>query len=103
MMGIGFTMVLLAVGFIREILGTGIVFADMDLLFGPMAESWALQIFNDYPGFLIAVLPPGAFFATGFLIALKNMIDGQIKKREDAQKAEVVKGSKRVRTTGLIT
>jgi electron transport complex protein RnfE len=103
MMGLGFSLVLLAVGFIREILGTGIVFADMDLLFGPAAESWALEIFTDYPGFLIAVLPPGALFATGLLIAVKNVVDGQIEKRDYAKQADVVKGSKRVRTTGLIT
>ncbi len=103
MMAIGFALVLLAVGVIREILGTGQVFADMHLLFGPGAENWTLQLFNNYPGFLIAVLPPGAFFATGFLIAIKNLIDAQLKKREDANKEAVVKGSKRVRTTGLIT
>lgn len=103
MMGTGFALVLLAVGMIREILGTGLLFADMHLLFGPIAQNWTLELFQNYPGFLVAVLPPGAFFATGFLIAIKNLIDAQVKKREDARKAAVVKGSKRVRTTGVIT
>jgi len=103
MMGTGFAFVLVAVGMIREILGTGQLFADMHLLFGPIAQNWTLQLFQDYPGFLVAVLPPGAFFATGFLIAIKNLIDAQAKKREDAKKETVVKGSKRVRTTGVIT
>ncbi len=103
MMGTGFAFVLVAVGMIREILGTGQLFADMHLLFGPIAQNWTLELFQDYPGFLVAVLPPGAFFATGFLIAIKNLIDAQVKKREDAKKEAVVKGSKRVRTTGVIT
>jgi len=103
MMGAGFAFVLVAVGTIREILGTGLLFADMHLLFGPIAQNWTLELFQDYPGFLVAVLPPGAFFATGFLIAIKNLVDSQAKKREDAKKEAVVKGSKRVRTTGVIT
>lgn len=103
MMGTGFALVLVAVGATREILGAGTLFADMHLLFGPMATNWTVELFSDYPGFLVAVLPPGAFLVTGFLIAMKNMIDAQMKKRQDAQKADVVKGSKRVRTTGIIT
>jgi Na+-translocating ferredoxin:NAD+ oxidoreductase subunit E len=38
----------------------------------------------------------------GFLIAGKNLIDAQLKKRADAHKAGIVKGNKRVRTTGSI-
>jgi len=46
----------------------------------------------------------GAFIVTGFLIALKNIIDKKLAEREKAQRvAPVVKGSKRVRTTGTIT
>ena len=105
MMGLGFGGVLLAVGAMREILGHGTLFADMHLLFGALAENWTLHLFRDYPGFLVAVLPPGAFLATGFLIALKNVIDAQLEKREAARNsaAPAVKGSKRVRTTGTIT
>ena len=32
--------------------------------------------------FLLAILPPGAFIAMGFIIALKNMIDNKIKQRQ---------------------
>ena len=105
MMVLGFSLVLMAVGAIREILGAGTLFADMHLLFGETAEGWILDLFGDYSGFLVAVLPPGAFLATGFLIALKNVIDNQLEKREAARKSTepVVKGSKRVRTTGTIT
>ncbi len=103
MMGLGFGLVLLAVGAIREILGAGTLFADMHLLFGEAARGWTIHLFGDYSGFLIAVLPPGAFLATGFLIALKNIADAQIKKREEARREKPLKGSKRVRTTGAIS
>ena len=104
MMGLGFLLVLVALGAIRELLGAGTLFADMQLLFGESARAWKLNIFGDsYPGFLIALLPPGAFLVTGFLIAIKNVIDYQQKKKQDALKAKPVKGNKRVRTTGVIS
>ncbi len=103
MMGLGFMFVLLAIGAIREIIGAGTLFADMQLLFGASAENWKITLFGDnYPGFLIAVLPPGAFLVAGLLIALKNIIDAQIQARAAKLKAKTVKGSKRVRTTGQI-
>jgi electron transport complex protein RnfE len=103
MMGSGFGLVLLLVGTIREILGSGTLFANMNLLFGPMAENWTLHLFgNDY-GFLVAVLPPGAFLVVGMLIALKNVIDSRIEQRKAAGKLPVTAGSKRVRTTGAIS
>jgi electron transport complex protein RnfE len=34
-----------------------------------------LTLGDDYPGFLLAVLPPGAFIGLGLLIAVKNHID----------------------------
>ncbi len=104
MMGIGFLLVLVVLGGIREVLGAGTLFADMQLLFGEGARSWKLAILGEnYPGFLVAVLPPGAFLVTGFLIAIKNTIDTRIEKRKAALKAKPVKGSKRVRTTGVIS
>ncbi|PCH52621.1 MAG: hypothetical protein COC20_02800 [Cellvibrionales bacterium] len=83
-------------------LGSGTLFANMDLLFGPMAAGWSLQIFGSGYGFLVAILPPGAFIITGLLIATKNALDARVKIRRDALKAKPVKGAKRVRTTGVI-
>lgn len=104
MMGLGFLLVLVALGAVRELLGTGHLLADMQLLFGEGARSWKLDIFgSSYPGFIIALLPPGAFLVTGFLIAIKNVFDQQHKKKLAALKAAPVKGSKRVRTTGVIS
>ncbi|ACR13671.1 electron transport complex, RnfABCDGE type, E subunit [Teredinibacter turnerae T7901] len=103
MMGAGFLCVLVVIGALREVLGAGTLFANMHLLFGEGARSWTLHVFGDsYPGFLVAVLPPGAFLIAGLLIAIKNMIDSHFEKRAAARKSVVSKGSKRVRTTGQI-
>ncbi len=101
MMGVGFTIVLVLLGGLREVLGTGLLFGNMHLLFGEAARSWELTVFADYPGFLFAILPPGAFVGLGLMIALKNVIDARIEKRRQlAQKPTELTGSKRVRVTG---
>ena len=103
-MGMGFLLVLVAIGAIREILGNGTLFADMHLLFGADAAGWQLTVFGgDYKGFLVAILPPGAFIVTGFLIAGKNILDQRINKYQEARKVKTPKGSLRVRTTGKIS
>jgi electron transport complex protein RnfE len=102
-MGVGFAAVLVVLGGLRELTGTGALFANMDLLFGPAAADWKIVVFPNYQPFLLAILPPGAFIFTGLIIAVKNLIDAQIKKREEALKAHAVKGSKRVRVTGAVS
>lgn len=101
MMGLGFGGVLVLLGAIRELFGQGTLFADMDLLLGPAAADWQLTVFPDYD-FLFLVLPPGAFFATGLLIALKNVIDDRLERRRQALRAGQPKESRRVRVTGTI-
>lgn len=102
-MGVGFSAVLLVLGALRELLGTGALFANMDLLFGPGAANWKLVVFSDYQPFLLAILPPGAFIFTGLIIALKNLMDGQLEKRRRARAEPVLAGSKRVRVTGNVS
>jgi electron transport complex protein RnfE len=105
MMGLGFTLVLVCVGAIRETLGTGSIFNNMQLLFGGVAVDWKLNLLgNSYPGVVLALLPPGAFIVVGFLMAGKNVVDLQLKKHADAKTGttEIIKGSKRVRTTGPV-
>jgi electron transport complex protein RnfE len=102
-MGAGFALVLLLLGAVRELSGTGAIFANMDLLFGSGAKDWTLVLFEDYQPFLLAILPPGAFIFTGFMIALKNVIDKQIEDRRAARAAPVEAGSKRVRVTGAVS
>ena len=49
-----------------------------------IARSWRWTISEDYPGVLLAILPPGAFMGLGLMIALKNIIDKRLDKREQA-------------------
>ena len=102
-MGLGFMAVLVLLGGMRELAGTGALFGNMDLLFGPAAADWQVVLFSDYKDFLLAILPPGAFIFTGLIIAVKNVIDARIKEREDALREKPVKGAKRVRVTGTIS
>ena len=99
-MGMGFACVLVVLGAIREIIGSGTLFDNMDLLLGPMAANWGIVLFDNYPGMLLAVLPPGAFIFTGLLIALKNIIDNSVRQRQLAKQEHQPTGSKRVRVTG---
>ncbi len=73
--GIGFSLVLMVLGASRELIGQGTVFADAHLMFGEAARGLTLSLGDDYPGILLAILPPGAFMGLGTLIALKNIID----------------------------
>ncbi len=78
MMGLGFLLVLVTLGSLREIVGFGTLFANAHLLFGEGAKSMVLTLGDDYPGFLLAVLPPGAFIGLGLLIAVKNHLDKRL-------------------------
>ena len=102
-MGVGFGAVLVVLGAIRELLGTGGLFANMQLLFGEGARDWHWVLSESYPKLLLAILPPGAFIVTGFLIAGKNQWDERAKQREARAKAPIVVGAKRVRVTGKIS
>ncbi|MCY1423128.1 Electron transport complex subunit RsxE [compost metagenome] len=104
MMGIGFGLVLVVLGAARELLGTGTLFANMQLLFGPLAENWQLSLLgSDYKGFLLAILPPGAFLVLGLMIAGKNIVDQRAEARAKArQPAPEPVPSRRVRVTGVV-
>jgi len=82
MMGIGFMLILVLLGGIREALGYGTLFSNAHLMFGEVARDWTLVIIDDYAGFLLAILPPGAFIGLGLIIALKNVIDKRAKKKQ---------------------
>lgn len=72
--GLGFTLVLILLGALREILGTGTVLGHADGLFGTAATAWKQVLFDDYEGFLLALSPPGAFIGLGLLLAFRNMM-----------------------------
>ncbi|SFM36229.1 electron transport complex subunit E [Halopseudomonas yangmingensis] len=103
MMGLGFALVLLVLGMLRELVGYGTLFSGMDLLLGPIAADWKLVVFSNYKEVLFVILPPGAFVFMGLLIAAKNLIDSHIKARQAALAAKPMAGSKRVRVTGTIS
>lgn len=89
MMGLGFTLVLVTLGGMRELIGLGTLFANAHLMFGDIGKSMTLTFSEDYRGFLLAILPPGAFLGLGFLIAIKNIID----KRQKATQPVTVQGA----------
>ena len=77
MMGIGFTTVLVLLGAMREVLGQGTLFSEAHLMFGEIARHFTIIVIDDYRGFLIALLPPGAFIGLGLIVALKNVLDAR--------------------------
>jgi len=80
-MGLGFTVVLVILGTIREALGRGTILAQAELMFGDSARALKITLSDDYAGFLLAILPPGAFLAMGLLIAFKNIVDKKLENR----------------------
>ena len=81
--GLGFALVLLAIGVVREIIGRGTVFSQAELLFGDWGAHLTITFFSDYNGFLIAILPPGAFFVLAILVAMKKRYDLHQQKRAE--------------------
>jgi len=86
-MGLGFTLVLVALGAMRELLGQGTLLSQAHLMFGAAAADLQFTVFENYRGFLLAILPPGAFMGLGLLIALKNAIDSRMQRRATEKKA----------------
>ena len=94
MMGLGFALVLVILGGMRELIGFGTLLANAQLMFGSIGESMTITFSENYPGFLLAVLPPGAFIGLGLLIAIKNIID----KQQKVKKAVVISDATPVTT-----
>ncbi len=76
-MGLGLAMVLTLLGGFREFFGKGTLLSGIDLILGPSASNLVIHFFGDYHGFLLAILPPGAFIGLACLIALKNRIEAR--------------------------
>ncbi len=70
MMGIGFLWVISLLGLIREFIAQGTLFSGIEQLI-PGTQGLVL-LGENYPGFLIAILPPGAFFVLAAMIAGRN-------------------------------
>lgn len=79
MMGIGFVWVIGLLGAIREFVGQGTLLAGIEMVIPGMQ---AIQVLpDDYPGFLVAILPPGAFFVLGLMVAGRNWMEERANKR----------------------
>jgi len=80
-MGLGLTVVLGVLGAIRELAGQGTLLSSIDLVFGEDAKQFVLHVLPGYEGFLLAILPPGAFIALGLLIAANNWYKARAEQR----------------------
>ena len=70
--GLGFCITLVLLGALREISGRGTLFSGADMLLGDWGQYLTISIIPDHPGFLLAMLPPGAFLGLALLIAARN-------------------------------
>ncbi|MFY9259514.1 MAG: electron transport complex subunit E [Gallionella sp.] len=75
MMGLGFTASLVVIGGVREVLGSGTLFANAHLLLGSAFAFLETTVIPDYKGFLLMILPPGGFMVVGLLLAAKRVLD----------------------------
>ncbi|MDD2864078.1 MAG: electron transport complex subunit E [Methylococcales bacterium] len=81
MMGVGFTLVMVILGAMREISSTGTLFANASVLLGESFRFMELTVIDDYKGFLLTALPPGGFIMLGFLVAMKRLFDQKAEKK----------------------
>jgi electron transport complex protein RnfE len=88
MMGIGFTLSLVVIGGVREVFGSGTLFANAHLLLGPAFSFLEMTIVPEYKGFLLMILPPGGFMVVGLLLAAKRVLDQRRAAREELAAAE---------------
>lgn len=92
-MGGGFTLALVVLGGVREVLGSGTLFANASLLLGEAFRFLELTIVPGYKGFLMMILPPGGFLALGFLIALRRVAEGRLARRRETPVAARAAGA----------
>ena len=80
-MGAGFAALLMAIGAFREFIGQAAVLSRLDMITG--GEPFNGLALADR-GFLLAILPPGAFFSLALAVALKNYLDQRRSRRGDS-------------------
>jgi electron transport complex protein RnfE len=87
-MGVGFTLVLVVLGGIREVIGSGTLFSNASLLLGPAFGFLEVTVIPDYRGMLLFILPPGGFLVLSALLAIQQ----KLKQRSESKKAAVLAG-----------
>ena len=75
--GLGFTMSLMVIGGVREVIGNGTLFSGASLLLGPAFSFLEITVMEHYRGVLLMILPPGGFLVLGFLMALWRRIEAR--------------------------
>lgn len=70
--GLGFLLVLVLISSIRELIGNGSLFENMEVLFGSVAKDWVIHPFGNDFQFRLILMPPGALLILGGVIAAKN-------------------------------
>lgn len=70
--GLGFCMTLVLLGSLREVTGQGTLLSGAHMLLGDWARNLTITLVPEHPGFLLSLLPPGAFFGLALLIAARN-------------------------------
>ncbi len=88
-MGLGFTFALTLIGAVREVLGSGTLFANAHLLLGEAFAFLELRLIPDYKGVLLMILPPGGFLALGFLLAARRVLESRLAARQALAGASV--------------
>jgi electron transport complex protein RnfE len=78
--GVGFIFAFILLGTLREVVGHGTLLAGIEMLAGGADRELTLTL--PFSGMLVAVLPPGAFFAMGLLLALRNRFTAPATERE---------------------
>jgi electron transport complex protein RnfE len=81
-MGIGFTLALVVIGLVRELFGSGTLFAQASLLLGPGFAFLETTVVKDFNGALMMILPPGGFLVLGILLAGKRVLDVRLAARQ---------------------
>ncbi|MFO7592508.1 MAG: electron transport complex subunit E [Pseudomonadota bacterium] len=76
-MGGGFIIALVALGAVREVIGSGTLFANASILLGDGFRFLEITLILEYRGFLLMALPPGGFLMMGFLMAGKRVLDAR--------------------------
>jgi electron transport complex protein RnfE len=82
-MGLGFTIALTIIGLIRELLGSGTLFAQASLLLGSSFSFLEMNVMPGYGGTLLMILPPGGFATLGLLLAGKQAWEARQKRLAD--------------------